>query len=176
MYKRQVVGITWYEATAYCRWLSNQLGYAGYAVRLPSEAEWEKVARGSAGLIYPWGKSWDKSKANIGPRSYATTTPVGCYPDGASPCGALDMSGNVFEWTATPWTDDYRNSNETGIEQRGREPGGAEQEGDAEEYVRRGGAWGHHLRFARCAYRYGIRPSSYSHFVGVRVVAALMQD
>ena len=84
-----VVGMSWFEAVAYCRWLSKQ---TGIAFRLPSEAEWEKAARGSDGLIYPWGNTWDvKRTSNAG----FTPVAVGTYPTGASPYGALDMAGNA---------------------------------------------------------------------------------
>ncbi len=140
-----VVGITWYEANAFCRWLSDHLGYD---VRLPSEAEWEQAARGSDGRIYPWGNDWDANRANTAESGIGATTPVGCYPDGAGPCGALDMSGNVFEWTATPWMDNYEASDGTARE---TEDGGA--------FVWRGGAWSYHRGFARCACRTFSLPS-----------------
>lgn len=156
-----VVGITWYEATAYCRWLSARLGYE---VRLPSESEWEKAARGTDGWAYPWGNSWDAAKANTAESSIGSTTPVGCYPDGACPCGALDMSGNVIEWTATPWEEDYQDSDGTVIDMEGQEK---------VSYVWRGGAWGDYLRSARCTSRGRYRSSYRNYTLGLRVVVAL---
>jgi len=85
------------------------------------------------------------------------------------------MSGNVWEWTATPWTEDYSTSDGTAVELWGREPGAAEAKGAAELYALRGGAWGINQRDARCAYRYWNRPSSHDDDLGVRVVAALTQ-
>ena len=99
-----VVGVSWFEAVAYCRWLSKQ---TGIAFRLPSEAEWEKAARGSDGLIYPWGNTWETGRANSNESGLNQTTPVGTYPTGASPYGALDMAGNVWEWCATQWSKPY---------------------------------------------------------------------
>ncbi|MEI7769811.1 MAG: SUMF1/EgtB/PvdO family nonheme iron enzyme [Chloroflexales bacterium] len=96
-----VVGVTWFEAVAYCRWLSAQIGVT---VRLPSEAEWEKAARGTDRRIYPWGNTWDASRINDSnplPSATGRTKPVGTFPTGASPYGALDMAGNVWEWVAT---------------------------------------------------------------------------
>ncbi len=99
-----VVGISWYEAVAYVRWLSSQ---TGCDFRLPTEAEWEKAARGPDGLIWPWGNTWKEGRCNSEEAGIGKTTPVGSYPKGASPYGALDMAGNVWEWTATRWRKDY---------------------------------------------------------------------
>ncbi|MCB0183275.1 MAG: SUMF1/EgtB/PvdO family nonheme iron enzyme, partial [Caldilineaceae bacterium] len=106
-----VVGISWYEAMAYAKWLTDQIDLP---IRLPTEAEWEKAARGTEGLIFPWGNTWDGSRVNYCDSNcefenwkdkanndgYVTTAPVGRYPGGASPYGALDMAGNVWEWTS----------------------------------------------------------------------------
>ncbi|MEI8164845.1 MAG: SUMF1/EgtB/PvdO family nonheme iron enzyme [Chloroflexales bacterium] len=99
-----VVGVSWFEAVAYCRWLSKQ---TGHEFRLPSEAEWEKAARGPDGLIWPWGNTWEAGRSNSGEAGLQKTTPVGQYPTGASPYGALDMAGNVWEWGATKWGKPY---------------------------------------------------------------------
>ena len=99
-----VVGISWFEAVAYCRWLSAQ---TGQAFRLPSEAEWEKAARGPGGFIWPWGNDWQADRCNSKEAGKQATTPVDAYPQGASPYGVLDMSGNVREWCATVWRQKY---------------------------------------------------------------------
>lgn len=96
-----VIGISWFEAVAYCRWLSAQIGIT---FRLPTEAEWEKAARGPDGRIWPWGDSWDPTACNYGNHR---TTRVGYYRIGASPYGVLDMAGNVWEWCATKWQKQY---------------------------------------------------------------------
>lgn len=157
-----VVGISWYEATAFCRWLSTELKYE---VRLPSEAEWEKAARGIDSRIYPWGNSWDAMRANTAETGVGRTTPVGCFLDGASPYGALDMSGNVFEWTATPWTSDYQESDGTSRETE-----------YGEMFVWRGGAWNTYQGNARCAARYDISPASRNDHLGMRMVGGLIPD
>ena len=99
-----VVGVCWFEAQAYCNWLSRE---TGLSYRLPSEAEWEKAARGPNGLLWPWGNEWDAEKCNCADlnEAFRGTTPVGMYPDGASHDGALDMIGNVWEWTSSLFKD-----------------------------------------------------------------------
>ena len=112
-----VVGVSWYEAEAFANWQSNE---SGMELRLPTEAEWEKAARGTDGRIFPWGNDWDPTRVNYcdsncdqswkdaaGDDGYAFTAPVGSYPDGVSPYGALDMAGNVWEWTADRYDDGY---------------------------------------------------------------------
>ncbi len=97
-----VVGVTWYEAYAFTQWLGAKLGYE---VRLPTEQEWEKAARGVDGREYPWGDEWDETKCNnsVGDSSIGQTSAVGIFPTGVSPCGALGMAGNVWEWCLTEY-------------------------------------------------------------------------
>jgi len=93
-----VVNVSWRDAAAYCRWLSER---TGRSFRLPTEAEWEKAARGTDGRQYPWGDEFDPAKCNTREGGPGGTTPVGQYPEGASPYGALDMAGNVWEWCSS---------------------------------------------------------------------------
>ena len=106
-----VVYVSWHHAMAYCQWLAKT---TGRAYRLPSEAEWEKAARGGLRIgkkdnpypdrIYPWGNERDEKRCNSGEGGLRGTTPVGQYsPGGDSPYGCVDMAGNVWEWTLSLW-------------------------------------------------------------------------
>ena len=88
--------VSWYESMAFCAWLSVRLGYK---ITLPSEEQWERAARGTKGLIYPYGNEFDTRKANVSCKGIGQTTAVGLYAEWASPDGVEEMSGNVAEWT-----------------------------------------------------------------------------
>ncbi|MBN2305672.1 MAG: formylglycine-generating enzyme family protein, partial [Anaerolineae bacterium] len=146
--------VSWYDAMAFCRWLSAKLGVE---VRLPTEAEWEKAARGPDGRIYPYGNEFDLAKGNTSETGIGQTSAVGLLPDGESPYGVLDMSGNVWQWCLTEWRENYADSENN------------DPAGDARRVVR-GGSCFNNRGGSRCAYRpYGL-PSSRLRYDGFRVV------
>ena len=156
-----VVGVSWFEAVAYCHWLSAQ---TGHEFRLPSEAEWEKAARGTDGRIWPWGNTWEANRANSSEAGIGKTTPVGQYPEGASPYGALDMAGNAYEWVATKWQKPYPYQLED-------EWTGAYLEGDVSR-TWRGGSWYSEQKYVRGAYRFNnLYARDRFYFRGLRVAS-----
>jgi len=186
---RPVVGVSWYEALAYCRWLTETLQAASSrlhvwrdgqitnlpnpisTIRLPSEAEWEKAARGAAGRRWPWGDEWLEGQANTEEAGIGETSAVGAFPAGASPCGALDMAGNVWEWTMTCWgrTSVLRPDYVYPYNQ----DDGREAPSGPDARVLRGGSWYGDQRNARCACRFRLVPGDCDRDVGFRVVVSL---
>ena len=175
-----VLGLSWEDATAYAAWLAH---VTGHPWRLPTEAEWEKAARGPDGRRYPWGNVWDSARANVDKvdawvldhgkpqlaremarhpeRFEDEPTPVGAFAghDDASPYGVHDLAGNVWEWTSSlhwPYPYDARDG----------------REGTTADGVRvlRGGSWGNPASDARVANRNGNAPAEPDDSMGFRLV------
>ncbi len=165
-----VVGVSWYEAVAFCHWLSEQ---AGRTVRLPTEAEWEKAARGplppgggDQGGAYPWGNAEDvAARCNMAQTGIGATCAVGLFPTGRNPVYDIwDLAGNVWEWCSSryegdpfqvrdEWTADYLRTDVL--------------------RVLRGGSWyNNNLAFLRCASRLRFNPNFRYNYIGFRVVVS----
>ena len=143
--------VSWYQAIAFCRWLTVKLGYV---VTLPIEQQWEKVARGTDGRIYPYGNEFVAAKGNTSETGIGQTSAVGLFPDGASPYGVLDLSGNVWEWCL----NQYNDPTQTGVNASGERRGV------------RGGSWRSARDNARAVCRDYGDPSYWSSGIGFRVV------
>ncbi|MCH7675394.1 SUMF1/EgtB/PvdO family nonheme iron enzyme [candidate division KSB1 bacterium] len=185
-----VVGVTWYEALAFTRWLNKSwhdksLLSKKYGVILPAESQWEKAARGGLEIppaavpvaidalhkqppqaelqpnperqcIFPWGHEPDAEKANYDERHIRTTNAVGSFPNGSSPYGCEEMSGNVYEWCLTKWRENYET------------PDDASTTGEDRRVVRGGSYFDNHS-VVRCSARGGGYPGLQSFFIGFRV-------
>jgi len=164
-----VIGICWYEARAYALWLTKVLRQSGRIhseshTRLPSEAEWEYAARGTDQRLWPWGNRWQEDRCNSLESRIQYPSPVGIFPRGLAPCGAMDMAGNVWEWCRDVYDPRaYQNlKGETQASSTETEPGDVR--------VLRGGSWLSYRYVARCAYRFRDVPADFNNFVGFRLV------
>ncbi len=158
-----VVGVSWYEAVAYCRWLTAALD-DGHIYRLPTEAEWERAARGERGTRYPWRDEWREDHCNSREAGLGVTSPVGLFPQGAAEGPVHDMAGNVWEWCRDWYGEGYYAACRDA-----RNPGGP---GKGEYRVLRGGSWYNDRSVCRCAYRLWYVPGSGSDDRGFRCVRA----
>jgi formylglycine-generating enzyme required for sulfatase activity len=160
-----VVNVSWKDAVAYCKWLSQA---TGKIYRLPTEAEWEKAARGIDGRIWPWGNKFDSSKANTKEANIGRTSSVGQYsPQGDSPYSCADMVGNVWEWCNDCFSkDEYKSRFKTVVDN----PQGPEETGYR---VVRGGSFYRTYGEARCAIRNGNRPEEPGEAKGFRIALSI---
>lgn len=137
-----VTGVSWAQASGYAAWFA---GISGMPVRLPTEDEWERAARGDDAREFPWGDDFRPGRANLRGAGYGDSLPVGSFPAGESPFGVLDLVGNVDEWTST---EHYPY------------PGApasvpAREAWAVDPHITRGGSWQHDRDLARCARRHG---------------------
>ncbi len=155
--------VTWSDTLAYSQWLNNLLISeipSGLILRLPTEAEWEKAARGTDGREYPWGNIFNKNNCNTNGNA---KTSVSLYsPQGDSPYGCADMAGNVWEWTHSRMKPYPYNFDD-----------GREKEKDSGARVLRGGSFNYNERYARCASRQGSSIDTLLNLVGFRMVASI---
>ncbi len=160
-----VVYVKWTEAMEYCQWVNNLLKKelpSGLVLRLPTEAEWEKAARGTDGREYPWGSQFDKNKCNTKEGGKLDTTSVGLYsPQGDSHYGCADMSGNVWEWTHSLKKKYPYNVKD-----------GREDEKVSDIHVLRGGSFGYSYQDARCACRFAYSIFGVYNYLGFRMVVS----
>ena len=163
------VNLSWPDALSYCRWLDNKLRTSnhtpprlkevlnrGWRIGLPSEAEWEKAARGTDGRIYPWGDTPRRDRANY---QFTHALPVGSLDCPECPFGLSDMSGNVWEWTRTPY---HQNLQDSLTAQANLETPAL--------WVMRGGHYGDPPQYVRTAIRGGADPGARRPFIGFRLV------
>ncbi|MBK8021456.1 MAG: SUMF1/EgtB/PvdO family nonheme iron enzyme [Chloroflexi bacterium] len=144
--------VSWYQAVAFCRWLSAKIGLN---ITLPTEKQWEKAARGTDGRNYAYTGEFDATRGNTDETGLRQTSPVGLFPSGASPYGVLDVTGNVLEWCANKATD--------------LETSAVDARGDAR--CLRGGSWGYRASFATTTYRVRYFPNYRLNDRGFRIVS-----
>ncbi|MGB2895572.1 MAG: SUMF1/EgtB/PvdO family nonheme iron enzyme [Anaerolineales bacterium] len=150
-----VVNVTWHWANVYCEWARK---------RLPTEAEWEKAARGTDGRRYPWGDEIDCNHAQY-KECGGQTVQVGSLPNGVSPYGARDMAGNVWEWVIDEWQEDYYQ-----ISPSNNPQGPSNPRNIREIHVFRGGSWSESADLLRSTYRSWYEPGAQYYNLGFRCV------
>ncbi len=152
-YHHPVTGISWHEAQAYCAWISH---HKKKRVRLPTEEEWERAARGDDSRPFPWGEAFDPEFTNMLASERGITVPAGSIKDDVSPFGVYDMAGNVQEWTASPYT-----------------PFPDENIPPGPLLVARGGSFNDTEFGCRVSYRRAYPPGYFYPYLGFRVVVGI---
>ena len=169
-----VVGVSWYEAEAYCHWLNELFHCLPGTFRLPTEAEWEWAVRGPEGRRYPWGDDWEAWRCNSREAGLGRTSAVGCFPGGAVDWWRVmtgddgrvqDLAGNVWEWTASVYSEKYSTENQSF---KSANSGGGPR-------VLRGGSWLNEPKWLRSAARLWDVPRDWydSNFWGFRLARTL---
>ena len=164
---RPVLWISWNEAKAYANWASTVLRQVGRDedVCLPTEAQWERAARGTEGRRFPWGNTdANPSLLNYADSRISHSTPVGVYPHGSTPDGITDLAGNVWEWCAD-WSGDDYYAKAKSVDPRGPDSGTTR--------ILRGGCWANIDQHCRSANHYRSGPGNRIDFIGFRVVLNL---
>lgn len=163
------VYVNWYEAVSFCNWLSDLMGYL---VRLPSEAEWEKSARGTKGFIFPWGNSFDLKRSNTNLLNLGTPNPPGCFMLSEGVWGdnsPLDMSGNTWEWCSSL----FMNGDKVYYYPYDKDDGREDLEvGDGCRRITRGGSFVNGVFISRTAYRGQDVPTARYNRQGFRIAAS----
>jgi formylglycine-generating enzyme required for sulfatase activity len=168
-----VLYVSWQDALAYCQWLTDKLKNwgdtppelktllekEGWQVTLPSEAEWEKAARGTRGGIYPWDDKFEEDRTNTKETGINSTSAVGCFPRGATPEGLHDLSGNAWEWTRSLWGEETKWKNPK-FKYPYNKDDGREDLAARDNMLRvlRGGSYLLGRNEARCAFRNWLHP------------------
>ncbi len=157
--RQPVVGVTWFDAQAFAEWIGGSL---------PTEAQWERAARGTSGSIYPWGDEPPKHRkhANFA-RRFNKPTPVGQFPNGSSPDGVADLAGNVWEWCLDEYNPTIYNQSSKGVRQN---PLNLLFRDVLQARVIRGGAWDVGSAFLRASLRFKYYPLDSTHTIGFRIV------
>jgi formylglycine-generating enzyme required for sulfatase activity len=176
-----VVGVSFHDVAAFCRWATE---VTGLPVRLPTETEWEKAARGADGRLYPWGRKWEAGRCNSSESKLSDTVPVHRFsPQGDSPYGVTDIAGNAQEWCASlfgPYPYDPTDGREAlvynlddqklmpKLHETGCVANPQQIEAGLDKLVIRGGSWRQGRQQSRCAYRSWAAPMHRSDDTGFR--------
>ena len=149
--------VNWYQAVAFSRWLAWRYELPPDELRLPTEFEWEKAARGTDGRLYPYKGKFDATKSNVDDTGINQTSAVGIFPHGASPYGVEEMSGNVWEWCLSAYENPAREAKDEDLNTEQRR-------------VLRGGAWFRNGGLARAVVRFSYSPGVRFNYAGFRLV------